>query len=107
MIYNRFSLLLLLRLCFLFILLMGLAFTRLEGKWFFSNLLIGLLLVLAFLELLIFINRTNFDLAKLLQALNKGDFSTYFHQNRSAQSFANLYDTFNEVIESYKNVLLK
>lgn len=107
MIYNRFSLLLLLRLCFLFILLMGLAFTRLESKWFFSNLVMGILLVLAFIELLIFINRANLDLVRLLQALNKDDFSTYFQQSRSGRSFAKLHGTFNEVIERYKNVQIE
>jgi hypothetical protein len=83
MIYNRFSLLLFLRLGPLFFLLLGIALTRLESKWFFSNLILGLLVILITLELIRFINGTNFDLIRLLQALQKDDFATHFQTNFS------------------------
>lgn len=103
MIYNRFSLLLFLRLGLLFFLLLGIAMTRLESKWFFSNLILGLLVILITLELIRFINRTNLDLVHLLQALQKDDFATHFQTNRSGRNFRKLYGTFNEVIERYQD----
>lgn len=103
MIYNRFSLLLFLRLGLLFSLLLGIAMTRLESKWFFSNLILGLLVILITLELIRFINRTNLDLVRLLQALQKDDFATHFQTNRSGRNFRKLYGTFNEVIERYQD----
>lgn len=103
MIYNRFSLLLFLRVGLLFSLLLGISLTRLESKWFFSNLILGLLVIVLVLELIRFINRTNLDLVRLLQALQKNDFATHFQTNRSGRNFRKLYSTFNEVIERYQD----
>lgn len=103
MIYNRFSLLLFLRLGLLFFLLLGISLTRLESKWFFSNLILGLLVIVLVLELIRFINRTNLDLVRLLQSLQKNDFATHFQTNRSGRNFRKLYSTFNEVIERYQD----
>ncbi len=103
MIYNRFSLLLFFRIGLLFFLLLGISLTRLESKWFFSNLILGLLVIVLVLELIRFINRTNIDLVRLLQALQKNDFATHFQTNRSGRNFRKLYSTFNEVIERYQD----
>lgn len=103
MIYNRFSLLLFLRVGLLFVLLLGISLTRLESKWFFSNLILGLLVIVLVLELIRFINRTNLDLVRLLQSLQKNDFATHFQTNRSGRNFRKLYSTFNEVIERYQD----
>jgi len=107
MIYNRFSLLLFLRLGLLFFLLLGISLTRLESKWFFSNLILGLLVIVLVLELIRFINRTNLDLVRLLQSLQKNDFATHFQTNRSSRNFRKLYSTFNEVIERYQDMAMQ
>lgn len=102
MIYNRFGLLVSLRLAILLALLTSIAATRFEERWFFSIAILMVLVILVCADLLRFINRTNFDLVKLLQALEKDDFSTHFQQSFSGRSFRQLDDAFNRVIDRYQ-----
>ncbi|NRB50449.1 MAG: HAMP domain-containing histidine kinase [Saprospiraceae bacterium] len=107
MIFNRFALLVGLRLLLLLALLSALAATQFERKWLFSVIILSSLIILVVVELLRFINRTNFDLVKLLQALEKDDFSTHFQQRPSGRSFRKLYGAFNNVIDRYKAAQLQ
>ncbi|MBX2877292.1 MAG: HAMP domain-containing histidine kinase [Saprospiraceae bacterium] len=107
MIFNRFALLVGIRLVILFALLSTLAATQFDGKWLFSILILCSLILLMTVELLRFINRTNFDLVKLLQALEKDDFSTHFQQRPSGRSFRKLYGAFNKVIDRYQAAQLQ
>ena len=107
MIFNRFALLLGVRLLILFALLSALAATQFESKWMFTIIILCSLILLIVVELLRFINRTNFDLVKLLQALEKDDFSTHFQQRPSGRSFRKLYGTFNKVIDRYQAAQLQ
>lgn len=102
MIYNHFGFLVGLRLIILFILLATIAATQFEGKWLFSIIILSSLVILVLAELLRFINRTNFDLVRLLQALEKDDFSTHFQESFSGRSFRKLYNSFNQVIDRYQ-----
>ena len=107
MIYNRFALLVGIRLLILLALLSAIAATRFESKWLFTIIILCSLALLVAIELLRYINRTNFDLVKLLQALEKDDFSTHFQQRPSGRSFRKLYGAFNSVIDRYQAAQLQ
>lgn len=95
------------RLLILFALLSAIAATQFESKWLFTIIILCSLALLLTIEMLRFINRTNFDLVKLLQALEKDDFSTHFQQRPSGRSFRKLYGAFNRVIDRYQAAQLQ
>lgn len=107
MIFNRFALLVGIRLLILLALLSAIAATQFDSKWLFTIIILCSLTLLVAVELLRFINRTNFDLVKLLQALEKDDFSTHFQQRPSGRSFRKLHGAFNNVIDRYQAAQLQ
>lgn len=104
---NRFGLLLLLRVALLLILISIIAWTGLNKKWLFTNAILLSVLLSLIWELLHFINRTNKDLSKFLDALKTNDFAVYFPTQKAGRLFSNLYGDFNMIINLYKQAQLE
>lgn len=107
MISNRFGLLLLIRVAVLLVLIGIIAWTGLDEKWIFTNLILITILLALIWELLHFINRTNKDLSKFLDALKNNDFAVYFPTQKVGRLFSNLYGDFNTIINLYKQAQLE
>lgn len=104
---NRFGLLLLLRVAILLVLISVIAWTGLDKKWVFTNLILFSVLLSLIWELLHFINRTNKDLSRFLDALRTNDFAVYFPTQKAGRLFSNLYGDFNTIINLYKQAQLE
>lgn len=104
---NRFGILLLIRVAILLILISIIAWTGLDKKWLFTNAILLAVLLSLIWELLRFINRTNKDLSKFLDALKTNDFAVYFPTQKAGRLFSNLYGDFNTIINLYKRAQLE
>ncbi len=103
MISNRFQIKLIAWMIFILSLMFCITWTRFAAQWFFVNIILVSLLLYSIFALYHFIHRTHEDLIKLLNALKNDDFSLHFSKSNSHRLFANLHDSFNEVVERFRN----
>ncbi len=101
--FNRFNLALVLRLILMLFNLVVLTWMVSEGDlWFTTGSLFLLLLIQAY-ELIHFVNRTNRELTKFLYAVKYEDYSVNFSDPKLGKSFTALTQTFNDIIEKFKD----
>jgi two-component system nitrogen regulation sensor histidine kinase NtrY len=77
------------------------------GQLIFTLLVIGLILVALVLELYFFMNRTLRELTQFLEHIRNRDFSLRFNEKESKGDRKNLYRTFNEVLEIYREIRIE
>lgn len=105
--FNRFNSLLLLRLVVI-LLTMGLLIwiINLGNLWFTAGS-IGVLILIEAYELTRYVNRMNRELTKFLYAVKYEDYSVRFRDPKLGKSYQNLNQTFNEIIEKFKDARIE
>jgi nitrogen fixation/metabolism regulation signal transduction histidine kinase len=73
----------------------------------FTLLVIGLVLVALVLELYYFMNRTLRELTQFLENIRNRDFNLRFNEKESKGIRKNLYRTFNEVLDVYREIRIE
>lgn len=98
---KRFSIQIVVRIILIVGCSLGLAFFFMHQNWF--SLAAMAILILAQVVMLIqYVNNTNYTLVKFLDALKNKDFSVYFSPTDKGNSFAALFNDFNEIIRLFK-----
>lgn len=77
------------------------------GQLIFTLLVVGLLLIALTLELYYFLNRTLRELTQFLEHIRNRDFNLRFNEQESKGVRKNLYRTFNEVLEVYREIRIE
>ncbi|MCK9451351.1 MAG: ATP-binding protein [Bacteroidales bacterium] len=67
-----------------------------------SSIILLLLILLQTISLIFFVEHTNNKLAKFLESIRHGDFSTSFSDEGLGRSFANLSRQFNQITDEFK-----
>ena len=78
-----------------------------DGRLFFNQIIVSLILIAQVVELIYFINHTNRELARLFFAVRHGDFSISFKQVPLSNSFKELQRGMSELIDAYKQVKIE
>ncbi len=104
MVFNRFSLYVLIRVFLLVATIVGLSTIFLRPDLFFTQIILSTVIVVQILELTNFVNRTNRDLSRFLAAVRDGDFSINFSSDEKLKSFKSLNNSFRELIETLKEL---
>ncbi len=78
-----------------------------DGRLFFNQIILSLILIAQIAELIYFVNHTNRELARLFFAVRHGDFSITFKQLPLGKSFKDLQQSMTEIIEAYKRVKIE
>ncbi len=107
MIFRRFSFLVGLRIFFIMGNLLLIAVIFGDPRLFFNQIILGIILVLQVLDLIRFVNKTNRELSKFLLAIKQSDYSINFKGTKSGSSFKELYDAFDQIISTYKEVKIE
>lgn len=102
MTFNRFSILLVIRLALIFANLLTLALIFGRADLFFNQLILGIFLIIQVYEILYFVSRTNRDLAKFILAIKEADFTASFTGGPQDKSFIRLYGSFREILETIR-----
>ena len=78
-----------------------------SDQLFFTLLVIGIVLISLSLELYYFLNRTLRELTQFLEHIRNRDFNLHFNEKESKGVRKNLYRTFNEVLEVYREIRIE
>lgn len=107
MVFNRFTLLLLLRVLLLLVVLIGLSSIFGREELFFTQVLLGLVVLGLVYELLMFVNRTNRHLNRFLMAVFDKDMTAKFTEKDMSRSFNQLNQSFIKVVDEIKTAKLE
>ena len=90
------------RLALIFINLLILANVFGRADLFFNQLILGIALIIQFLEILHFVSKTNRDLAKFILAIKEADFTASFTGGPRDKSFQRLYQSFKDILDTIR-----
>lgn len=107
MILKRFSILLIIRIIFILANIVLIAFILGDPRLFFNQIILGLLLTAQVFDLIRYVNKTNRELARFLNAIKQSDFSMTFSQKASDSSYKELFEAFETIIKAYKKVKIE
>jgi len=104
MIFKNFRLNVLVRVIFLFGLSLTLAGVLTQTGWFFTPLVIGILILLITINLITYIEKTNKDLTNFLLSIKQGGFTSIFTSGQRGSMYGELSEAFNEVIAEFQKI---
>jgi nitrogen fixation/metabolism regulation signal transduction histidine kinase len=104
---DRFTIYIIIRVILLVLasLLFGIIFAKPE--YFFSQLIVGTIIVLQMTEMIRFARRSNKELTKFILAIKYGDVSVNFSDDKLGRDFRDLASSFREVITAFKKVKIE
>ncbi len=86
-------------------LLFGMIFPKPE--YFFSQLIVGSIIILQMIEMIRFARRSNKELTKFILAIKYGDVSVNFSDDKLGRDFRDLASSFREVIAAFNKVKIE
>jgi len=107
MVYKRFTISVIFQLCLILLVLLGIAFLffMMEiDQYIYTFIVMMSILCFQIYFLIRFITRTNRELAKFIDAIKQEDYSLKYQSIKSKSSVADLHDSFNSILESFKKV---
>lgn len=84
-----------------------LAWILVNREWFFTPLVIGIVLGVIAWDLVRYIERTNKDLTYFILSIKQHGFTTSFPDTRRGRTFKRLAEAFNDVIEEFQKINLQ
>lgn len=81
-----------------------LAYVLVNRNWFFTPLVLGLLLIFFVGNLIYYIEKTNKDLTHFILSIKQGSFTSSFSENTRGKVFDRLSKAFNDVIEEFQKI---
>ena len=90
------------------VIILGISITLLFYLIFYTSLyasiiVLGLIIIYQIYSLIIYVEKTNRDLARFLSAIEYSDFSQTFIDKSLGSNFSDLYKSFNNVISKFQN----
>ena len=101
--YKRFDFKVIVRVFFIMLNLFALSFIFGDNRLFFNQIILFIVLSIQVYELIRFLNYTNKELAKFILSIRHNDFSINFRRSKIGQSFEELHDAFDDVIQAYED----
>ncbi|UXP31197.1 ATP-binding protein [Reichenbachiella agarivorans] len=104
MVYNRFFLKVVLRVLMMLAVMVVFSAIFLREDLLYSQLVLVIVLVFQIMELVFFINKTNYDLARFVSSILNEDFTISFNQSEKVKSFDQLYASLNQFVGRYRGI---
>ena len=92
------------RIALLLLISLAVAWLAISGRYYAGLVIATLLLFLSALELWRFVNRTNEELSRFLDAARYADFSQRFNFSGSGSGFDELGEVFTEILENLRKL---
>jgi len=109
MVYKSFTFQIVFRLCLILVTMFCLviSFFILErNQLLFTFLVLIIIIVFQVIKLIEFVSKTNFELAKFLEAIKQSDFSIYYPKKNISNSIDELHESFNIILDSFKKITI-
>lgn len=84
-----------------------LSYVLTNKEWFFTPLVLVLLLLISIWSLIYYIEKTNKDLTYFILSIKQSGFTTSFPPGKKGKTFKKLSEAFNDVIEEFRKVNLQ
>ncbi|MEQ9592003.1 MAG: ATP-binding protein [Cyclobacteriaceae bacterium] len=84
-----------------------LSYVLTNKEWFFTPLVLILLLLISIWSLVYYIEKTNKDLTYFILSIKQSGFTTSFPPGKKGKTFRKLSEAFNDVIEEFRKVNLQ
>ena len=84
-----------------------LSYVLANKEWFFTPLVLVLLLIISIWSLIYYIEKTNKDLTYFILSIKQSGFTTSFPPGKKGDTFRKLSEVFNDVIEEFRKVNLQ
>ncbi|MEP2670686.1 MAG: ATP-binding protein [Cyclobacteriaceae bacterium] len=107
MILKEFRLNIVLRVAVITGLALLLSYVLANKEWFFTPLVIFLLLLISIWSLIYYIEKTNKDLTHFILSIKQSGFTTSFPPGKKGKTFRKLSEAFNDVIEEFRKINLQ
>ncbi|MEQ9415659.1 MAG: ATP-binding protein [Cyclobacteriaceae bacterium] len=107
MILKEFRLNIVLRVMLITGLALLLSYVLANKEWFFTPLVLVVLLLITIWSLIHYIEKTNKDLTYFILSIKQSGFTTSFPPGKKGKTFRKLSEAFNDVIEEFKKVNLQ
>ncbi|MEJ7645622.1 MAG: ATP-binding protein [Chryseolinea sp.] len=107
MISKKFALLTIFRVLLIAITIIILARVLGNNELFFTQIVLGITIVLQIAGLIRFVNQTNQELSRFFIAIRHGDFSVSFKDSQLGSSFNDLRHSMHSIIDAYKTITLE
>lgn len=107
MILKEFRLNIVLRVAVITGLAILLSYVLANKEWFFTPLVIFLLLLISIWSLIYYIEKTNKDLTHFILSIKQSGFTTSFPPGKKGKTFRKLSEAFNDVIEEFRKINLQ
>lgn len=104
MVFNGFKAKLLFRLMLLVATIVVAIFVLYRTDWYMTAFCLLLLVLFQLYDMLYFVERTNRDISSFLEAIKHSDFTQRFAAEGANSSYRDLYDSFNDISESFQRV---
>ncbi|MEL7001633.1 MAG: HAMP domain-containing sensor histidine kinase [Bacteroidota bacterium] len=76
-------------------------------QWFFTPLVVGILTLLAVINLIYYVEKTNKDITQFLLSIKQGGFTNVFKGKQRGMSYAGLSGAFNDVINEFQRISIE
>jgi len=107
MILRKFSFLVVVRISLITVNLIVIASIFGDDRLFFNQMILSTILLVQVFELIRFVNTTNRDLTKFINAIRQSDFTINFSKNELGKSFTGLFDSMSVMLDTYKKVKIE
>ncbi|ELR72443.1 hypothetical protein C900_01526 [Fulvivirga imtechensis AK7] len=104
---KNFRLNILIRVLLMMALTLGLAFVLVSTEWFFTPLVIAILLLITVINLIYYAERMNSELTHFLLSIKQSGFTNIFKGTGKGANQAELSKAFNEVIEEFQKISIE
>ncbi|MFC2117561.1 PAS domain-containing sensor histidine kinase [Bacteroidota bacterium] len=107
MAFKRFVTQIIIRVIFLFISLLALAFVIVREERLFSIIILSTIIIIQIIFLIIYVSKTNMELKKFLLAIKHSDLTMKFPENKVGSKFDELYEIFSSILNSLKDARIE
>ena len=107
MIFRRFTILSILRILLIMVNVFVLASIFGDDRLFFNQIILGTILIFQVWELVRFVNVTNRELTKFIEAIRQTDFTINFTKDQLGKSFSGLFESMRSLLDAYKKVKIE
>ena len=107
MILRKFSFLVVVRISLITVNLIVIASIFGDDRLFFNQMILSTILLVQVFELIRFVNTTNRDLTKFINAIRQSDFTINFSKDELGKSFTGLFDSMSVMLDTYKKVKIE